>query len=43
MSVALLIQSAKDSLHPYKLSNFDLVTESLTLIAGKISAHFSNI
>merc|ERR1740123_2174169 len=33
-SVALLIPSTRDSLHPYKLSNLDLVTESLTLIAG---------
>ena len=33
-SVALLIPSIKLSLHPYKLSNFDFVTESFTLIAG---------
>ena len=33
-SVALRIPSTKLSLHPYKLSNFDLVTESFTLIAG---------
>ncbi|KAH3679645.1 hypothetical protein WICMUC_000785 [Wickerhamomyces mucosus] len=33
-SVALLIPSINDSLQPYKLSNFDLVTESLTLMAG---------
>jgi len=33
-SVALLIESTKLSLHPYKLSNLDLVTESFTLIAG---------
>ena len=33
-SVARLIPSNKDSLHPYKLSNLDLVTESFTLIAG---------
>ena len=33
-SVALLIPSTKLSLHPYKLSNFDLVTESFTFIAG---------
>jgi hypothetical protein len=43
MSVALLIQSAKDSLHQYKLSNLDLVTESLTLIAGNNNFHFSII
>jgi len=34
MSVARLIPSSNDSLQPYKLSNFDLVTLSLTLIAG---------
>ena len=33
-SVALLIPSTKLSLQPYLLSNFDFVTESLTLIAG---------
>ena len=33
-SVALFIPSTKLSLHPYRLSNFDLVTESLTFIAG---------
>jgi len=33
-SVALLIQSTNDSLHPYLLSNLDFVTESFTLIAG---------
>ena len=33
-SVALLIPSTKLSLQPYKLSNFDFVTESFTLIAG---------
>ena len=35
VSVARRIPSTKDSLQPYLLSNFDLVTESLTLIAGK--------
>ena len=34
MSVALLTASTALSLHPYLLSNFDLVTESLILIAG---------
>ena len=34
-SVARLILSTRDSLQPYKLSNLLLVTESLTLIAGK--------
>ena len=29
--------STKLSLQPYRLSNFDFVTESLTLIAGTIS------
>src|SRR5580698_3582175 len=33
-SVARLMPSANDSRQPYKLSNFDLVTESFTLIAG---------
>src|ERR1039457_5185759 len=36
-SVARLIPSARDSLHPYKLSNFDFVTESFTLMAGTSS------
>src|SRR5450830_21027 len=36
-SVARLIPSTRDSRQPYKLSNLDLVTESLTLIAGKAS------
>ena len=34
VSVARRIPSTRDSLQPYLLSNFDLVTESLTLIAG---------
>ena len=34
VSVALLIPSTNDSRQPYKLSNFDFVTESFTLIAG---------
>ena len=33
-SVALLIPSTKLSLQPYRLSNFDFVTESFTFIAG---------
>src|SRR5690625_560180 len=36
-SVARLMPSTKDSRQPYKLSNLDLVTESLTLIAGNAS------
>ena len=36
-SVARLMPSTSDSRQPYRLSNFDLVTESLTLIAGKPS------
>src|SRR3954451_11904776 len=36
-SVARLMPSTSDSRQPYRLSNFDLVTESLTLIAGKAS------
>merc|ERR1711913_269732 len=42
-SVALLIPSHKDSRQPYKLSNFDLVTESLTLMAGTLSSPDLNI
>jgi len=34
-SVARFMLSTRDSLQPYKLSNLLLVTESLTLIAGK--------
>merc|ERR1719270_703213 len=33
-SVARIIPSGKECLHPYTLSNLDLVTQSLTLIAG---------
>lgn len=33
-SVALMIPSGNECLHPYTLSNLDLVTESFTLIAG---------
>src|ERR1700691_1451961 len=33
-SVARLMPSASDSRQPYRLSNFDLVTESFTLMAG---------
>src|SRR5512135_2555466 len=36
-SVARLIPSLSDSRQPYRLSNFDLVTESFTLIAGTSS------
>ena len=39
-SVARRIESTKDSLHPYLLSNFDLVTESFTLIAGITNVPF---
>jgi hypothetical protein len=35
MSVALLTASTALSLHPYLLSNFDFVTESLTFISGR--------
>merc|ERR1712051_303970 len=42
-SVALLIPSTRDSLHPYRLSNLDLVTESLTLMAGIFSLPVLNI
>src|SRR6195952_4944266 len=36
-SVARLMPSTSESRQPYRLSNFDLVTESLTLMAGKAS------
>src|SRR5438309_4228381 len=36
-SVARLMPSASDSRQPYRLSNLDFVTESLTLIAGTSS------
>ena len=36
-SVARLTASTNDSRQPYKLSNFDFVTLSFTLIAGKAS------
>src|SRR3984957_9059291 len=36
-SVARLMPSASDSRQPYRLSNFDLVTESFTLIDGTSS------
>src|SRR5450830_2196610 len=42
-SVARLIPSTSDSRQPYRLSNLDLVTESLTLIAGKASLPSLNI
>ncbi len=37
-SVARLMPSTSDSRQPYRLSNLDLVTESLTLMAGKPSS-----
>ena len=40
ISVALLIASTALSLQPYLLSNLDLVTESLTFIAGRGSLLF---
>merc|ERR1719232_2006132 len=33
-SVARMMPSGRECLHPYRLSNLDLVTESLTLMAG---------
>ena len=42
-SVARLIPSTRLSLQPYRLSNFDLVTESFTLIAGSFKVFFSCI
>lgn len=40
-SVALKIPSGRECLHPQTLSNLDLVTESLTLMAGKGNSFFS--
>src|SRR6476469_4000734 len=42
-SIARLRPSASDSRQPYRLSNLDLVTESLTLIAGTSSLPCSSI
>ena len=42
-SVARLMPSTSDSRQPYRLSNFDFVTESFTLIAGTSSLPCSNI
>src|ERR1700730_15522166 len=42
-SVARLMPSTSDSRQPYRLSNFDFVTESFTLIAGTSSVPFSSI
>mmetsp|Transcript_16304 Transcript_16304/g.37721 ORF Transcript_16304/g.37721 Transcript_16304/m.37721 type:complete len:216 (-) Transcript_16304:342-989(-) len=39
-SVARIIPSGRECLHPYKLSNLDFVTESLTLMAGNKRAPF---
>ena len=39
-SVERRMASTKDSLQPYLLSNFDLVTESFTLIAGMVNVPF---
>src|SRR3546814_7699812 len=37
------MQSTRDSRQPYRLSNLDLVTESLTLMAGTASSPFCDI
>merc|ERR1711920_1130018 len=42
-SVARMMPSGKECLHPYTLSNLDLVTQSLTLIAGKSSSPLAAI
>jgi hypothetical protein len=42
-SVARLIPSTSDSRQPYRLSNFDFVTESLTLIARNSKVPFALI
>merc|ERR1719507_2325388 len=43
MSVARMMPSGKECLQPYTLSNFDFVTQSFTLIAGKRSSPFAAI
>merc|ERR1719188_406821 len=42
-SVARMIPSGKECLQPYTLSNFDFVTQSFTLIAGKSNSPFAAI
>merc|ERR1711966_209841 len=42
-SVALMMPSGSEWRQPYTLSNFDLVTQSFTLIAGKSSVPLSAI
>ena len=42
-SVARLMPSISECRQPYRLSNLDLVTESLTLIAGNNSSPVSTI
>merc|ERR1719229_922215 len=39
-SVARMMPSGRECRHPYTLSNFDFVTQSLTLIAGKSNSPF---
>merc|ERR1711871_1782254 len=38
-----MVPSGRECLHPYTLSNLDLVTQSLTLMAGKSSSPFAAI
>merc|ERR1719201_3109176 len=42
-SVARIMESGKEWRHPYTLSNFDFVTQSLTLMAGKSSSPLAAI
>merc|ERR1719420_493727 len=42
-SVALMIESGRECRQPYTLSNFDLVTQSFTLIAGNKSSPLAAI
>merc|ERR1719182_523900 len=42
-SVARMIESGSECRHPYTLSNFDLVTQSFTLIAGNRSSPLAAI
>merc|ERR1719215_2532607 len=42
-SVARMMPSGRECLHPYTLSNLDLVTQSLTLMAGKSNSPLAAI
>merc|ERR1719345_549149 len=42
-SVARMMPSGRECLHPYTLSNFDLVTQSFTLMAGQSNSPLAAI